>query len=194
MRKFFAALMVLLLLLTGCGAPKSAELPDVLLTVNGENLLSRKDFLFARAYEGISPNDKKENEELFLRLSAEAVCMKLSVTWGDGESREEIAAEYEIWLTSLETTAQQEQFSTLREALADFSDDEFNNAFIDYLYRSACTESLLENIASVYGGTTNAQVIREGILANLWELSESMEILPYYPEIDFSKFDFEDVL
>ena len=194
MRKFFAVLILLILFLPGCSAPKSADLPEILLTIDGEAALTREDLLFARAYEGVSPKDRKDNEALFLRLAAKAVCMEISETWGDGQSYEEIAAEYEIWLTSLESTAQQAQYDALREELAQLSDDAFHRAFTDYLYRSACTEDLLDSIAAIYGGTTDAQTIREGILANLWELSDPMEICPYYPGIDFTKFDFEDLL
>ena len=194
MKKVIAALMCLLLFMAGCSAPKEGDLPEVLLTADGAALLSRTDLLFARAYEGISPKDKKDGEELFLRLSAEALCTRLSETWGSGQSYEEIAAEYEIYLASLETNGQQAMFDDLRSELINLSDEEFHKAFTDYLYRSACTASLLDEIAEVYGNTTDPLTIREGILGTLWELSESMEIRAYYPDIDFSRFDFEDVL
>ena len=74
------------------------------------------------------------------------------------------------------------------------TEDEFNKAFTDYLYRSAAANALLKTIAEDYGNTENPQAVHEGILSNLWELSSSMEIRLYYPDIPDTEFDFEYAL
>ena len=192
MKKLILLLICVLLMLTGCSVP--GDLPEVLVTADGETLLTYGDLLFARAYEGTSPKDKKEDRELFLRLAAEAICTKLAEDWGECPAKEEIAAEYEIYLQSVETSLQAERHDALRRELSAMTDDAFDQAFIDYLYRSAAADALLSNIAADYGTSANPLAIREGILANLWELSSSMEICLFYPHTENTDFDFEYAL
>lgn len=192
MKKLTVFLLCILLLTAGCSAPK--DLPEILVTADGETLLTHQDLLFARAYEGISPKDKKDDEELFLRLAAQSVCAALSEEWGESPAREELSAEYEIYLQSVDTGVQADRHYALREELSAMTDEQFNTAFTEYLYRSAAAEALLTNIAKDYGNTENPQAVHEGILSNLWELSSSMEIRLYYPDIPDTEFDFEYAL
>lgn len=194
MKRIFLILLCFLFCATACSGQKEVELPEVLLEIDGQTALTHRDFLFAQVYEGVSETDRKENQALFLRLAAESICMRIAEDYGESDDREEIEAEYEIYLESLETNGQTKNHEALRKDLADLTDEEFRDAFITYLYRASCAENLLKSIASIYENTTDAQTIREGILENLRAIAEEMEFSFYYPDTEPGDLDFEDVL
>lgn len=191
--KKLVCFLFLCILLGGCSAPEISELPGELVTVDGTCKLSREDFHFAQIYEGISLTNKQENEELFRRLAAEAVCVEIAERWEESEDYTEIAAEYEIYLESLDDTGQRTDHEALRKELSELTDEEFRETFISYLYRSASVESFMKSIASEYGNISDAGTIREGILANLWELSDDLEIALHYPGMEDDEVHFEDL-
>jgi len=189
MKRCLAVFLLLIFLLCGC-TPQTEDLPEVLVTVDGKAVLTRTDYLFAQEYEGIDKKDARDAEDLFLRLAADAVCSHIAAEYGEGESLASIQAEYEIFLETLEETAQEENFLSLRESLSQLSDSQFDSAYVNYLYRTASSAALQESIEDEYGNVSDPETIREGILANLWELSESYEILLFYPDMEQNAFDF----
>ncbi len=188
MRKLLCLLLCICLLLTACGRQKINDLPEVLLTIDGETRLTRADLLFAAAYE-----DEPDTEFLFLKLSEQAICTFLAELDGVNEDPDAIRAEYEIYLESLSATGQAAAHEALRGSLPELSDSEFDALFQKYLYRSASTDAMLKTIAGSYGNVRDPETIRENIVRCLCDLASFYNITVSYPELEDHFFRFEYV-
>lgn len=186
MRKLLIALLCLCLMLTACG---KQDLPDVLLTIDGETVLTRTDLRFAAAYQ-----DEPDTEYLFLLLSEQAICAYLAENEEVSEDPAAIRAEYEIYLENISVTGQSAAHEELRSAFADLSDEAFDALFQQYLYRSASADAMLDTIADIYGNVLDPETIRENIAYCMEDLIAFHDVTVFYPGLEDHFFRFEYVL
>ena len=186
MRKLLCTLLCICLMLTACG---KKDLPDELLAIDGETVLTRTDLQFAAAYQ-----DEPDTEYLFLLLSEQAICAYLAENEEVSEDPAAIRAEYEIYLENLAVTGQSTAHDELRESFPALSDDAFDALFCQYLYRSASADAMLDTVADSYGNILDPETIRENIAYCMEDLIAFHEITVFYPGLEDHFFRFEYVL
>lgn len=174
----------------------SAEEP--LLTVNGEVLLTARDFIFAEKYDTafnkLLKRKVPKKEELFIALAEQAMCALFAEKYGVNADAVQIGADYALFLSDLtEEDAEYKCIEQVKEELG-MNDKAFEELFVLRAYRSDSAKALVSDIAALYTNTVDAAAMEEHILLELYALEEAYDITVAFPEMEGHIFSYESVL
>ena len=191
------ALGLLLLFAAGCGTQEVEDLPDVLLTVNGEEVLTKQDLSYmmmdveVRASE--YGEEERDQKEVFLSYAENLVAYEIAKEYGYDISLDDMRTEYESYLQKIKSDENYEEIQnymdTLREKMG-VTQEEFDEYKIheEMVYQSA--QNLISAIAAEYQNISSAHAIGEEMRRTLIEAASSMEITIAYPGVSELTFEY----
>ena len=196
-RILLCALLSLLLISTGCQA--KADLPQTLLTIDGEERLSLAQFSFAKTNEALLDKyygtGTSSEKDLFLSLAEEVVCCYFAEQYGVAENRELLDAEYEGYLETLKnggySQAEADYFSELQQIYAAST---LKELWVERAYIESSAQHFVESVAQSYGMLRNASVLEEEIVKNIAQIASFYEIQNFYPGLETHVWRFTSVL
>ncbi len=186
-----AAFMLLTAVSAGCGA---RELPEVLLSIDGEPAVTSEDLAFEKEKERLVSayaGDRTPSEkEAFLRLATAAICARAAEDYSVAADREKVEAEYRILLDDIAGGSASAADAYVLEGLREKFKDRTDGLYVKNVYLFDSRTFLADDIAATFRDAGGADAIDEYIDMNISAIAGMHSIETFYPGLEKHEYAF----